>query len=143
MTAADAFQGSMLKRTFDGRLFRIIFGTTVGVPLTVVALMAVPDGLMLTIGAMQRRNVLLSLLGPAIFLGLVGIAGAWRRLTKTHGMMTSRERRIVRALLTCGIASSTYLAVAALTLPDLGKVMAVPLLALVVGGVIFVLATPP
>jgi hypothetical protein len=75
MKAPSGEWSSELVRTFNGRLFRIILGALVGMPLTVAALMAVPDGLALAIGGVQQRSVFTCLLGPAIVLGLVGIAG--------------------------------------------------------------------
>lgn len=125
--------GAILREICDNRWFRIIVGIVVGIPLGVLALASLPDGLMLTIAALQKGNVALVLLGPMIILGLGGIGGAWRRLTKSRATMTLRERRIVRLLLCCGNISSTYLTVVA---------FAVPLLALSSGGIIFVLATP-
>ena len=132
----------MLREIFDNRTFRITVGMVAGVPLSVLALASLPDGLALAIGGMQERNVALALLGPIIILSLVGIGGAWRRLTKTQATMTLRERRIVRLLLYCGIISSTYLTAWAFTVPEMRTLIALPLLALSVGGVIFVLATP-
>lgn len=91
---------------------------------------------------LQRRDFVTSLLGPVIVLGLAGIAGAWRRLTKNHEMMSSRERRVVRLLLGCGAVSASYSTVAAVGLSGIGMSIALPLLVLSVGGVLFLLGTP-
>jgi hypothetical protein len=133
---------SWLSHIFDNRIFRIIFGTIVGVPLTVLALACLPDGIFLAIGGLQKGDPLLSSLSLVIVLGLAGLAGAWRRILKTHETMTSRQRYVVRVLLGCGVISSTCLAVVASTFTDTRLLVAVPLLVLSASGAVLILATP-
>ena len=80
----------MFERSLDNRLVRITLGTAIGLPLTAAARVCAMYGVLLFFGGLSSGNYLIAGLGPVTVFGLLGIAGAWRRLLKPHASMSSR-----------------------------------------------------
>lgn len=131
----------MFERSLDNRLVRITLGTAIGLPLTAAALVCAMYGVMLFFGGLSSGSYLIAGLGPVTVFGLLGIAGAWRRLLKPHASMNSRERKIVRSLLLAGVAASVILAIVSLVSTE-SYLLVLFFTALTGGGLTFVLATP-
>ena len=131
----------MFEKSLDNRLVRIVLGTAIGLPLTAAALVCAIYGIAFFFGGLSSGNYLIAGLGPVTIFGLLGIAGAWRRLLKPHASMNSRERKIVRVLLLAGVAASVILAIVSLASIE-SSLLVLFFAALTCGGIIFVLATP-
>jgi hypothetical protein len=131
----------MFERFVDNRLLRLVLGTAIGLPLTAAALVAAVEAAVLSIGALQRAEYLIAGLGPLAILGLLGIAGAWRRLLRTNERMTYSERRFIRVFLYAGTVSSITLVLVSIFYFD-SMLLSLLFVVLGCGGVIFILATP-
>jgi hypothetical protein len=100
----------MLPNIIDRPLVRIALGALLGIPLSVVAVIAMPHGLALGYGGVVEREPLLIFVGLMTVLGIVAIYGAWHRLLVPHVKMVAAQARHVRFCLYCGIISSLGLA---------------------------------
>lgn len=101
----------VLPNLVDRPLVRIALGVLVGFPLSVVALFAIPHGLVLGYGGVVEREPLAIFVGLMTILGIVAICGAWYRLLVPHSEMVAAQARRVRFCLYCGVISSLGLAV--------------------------------
>jgi hypothetical protein len=93
-----------MERIVDLRWFRLIL-IAIGVPITLVALVGFGYGVALTMGAFQHGGTFGFGLGLFAFFGLLGVIGAWLRLSVGYREMSQRSIRLVRAFLICGVAS--------------------------------------
>ena len=100
----------MLPKLIDRLLVRLILGVLVGFPLSVVAVFAVPHGLVLGYGGIVEREPLGAFSGLMTVLGVIAIVGAWYRLLVPHAEMGATQARRIRFCLWCGVASSLGLA---------------------------------
>lgn len=131
----------MFERSLDNRLVRVALGTAIGLPLTAAALVCAMYGIAFFFGGISSGDYLIAGFGPITIFGLLGIAGAWRRLLRPHASMSSRERKIVRFLLLAGVAASGILAIVSLASIE-SYLLVLFFAALTCGGLIFFLATP-
>jgi hypothetical protein len=97
--------------SIDRPLVRLAIGLLVGLPLSVVALFAIPHGLMLGYAGLAEADALNLFAGLCTLLGTVAILGAWYRLIVPRAEMSSPAVRVVRASLFAGLVSSLGLAV--------------------------------
>jgi len=85
---------------------RIAIGIFVAVPFTAVALLFGLYGIIFGISGIATINPFASLFALLTALGLIGIAGAWRRLLKSTNKNNSKEQNKIRTMLFCGLAST-------------------------------------
>lgn len=100
----------MLPKLIDRPVVRLILGVLVGFPLSLVAVFAVPHGLVLGYGGVVELDPLLAFAGLMTVLGVIAIYGAWYRLLVPHAEMVAAQARRVRFCLYCGVVSSLGLA---------------------------------
>jgi hypothetical protein len=132
----------VLAELLDRFPVRVLLAFTVGVPVTVVALVFGFLGLVTGLGGLTTGTAKLQFLGNtlATILGLLGIAGAWFRLLAPHTAFGPNRRRVVVVLLCSGIASALLIAAYAVSL---GATLAAGgALAVAALGLAFVAATP-
>ena len=130
----------MLAELIDYRLLRLALGALVGFPLSIIAVFAAPQGLVLGYWGIVEGNLLSAFLGLMTMLGVVSIFGAWYRLLVPHANMAAIQARRVRFCLYCGVISSLGLAALAGHDALFGLSAAVSLLG--IAGVILILGTP-
>lgn len=95
---------------FDRPLVRLVVGLFVGLPLSVIAVFAIPHGLILGYAGLTDGGVYNLFAGLSTVFGTVAILGAWYRLIVPRAEMSLPTVRIVRAALYLGIVSSVGLA---------------------------------
>ena len=88
---------------------RITIGVFIAAPFTAGALMFGLYGIMFGIGGITSKNPGAFLLGLITISGLVGVAGAWRRLLKPTNDTSNKEQNKIRTMLFYGLASSLAL----------------------------------
>jgi hypothetical protein len=131
--------GRMLAKTLDRTLYRVIVGVAFGVPLTALTLLGCFFGFVYGIEGLRRGDLLFLALGAITLLGVLGFAGAWTRILRTHQSMSRGQRITVRYLLSAGVVASLSLAGLSFTWsPYTGLAFIV----LAFGGITFILATP-
>jgi hypothetical protein len=99
-----------LPNVIDRPLVRLALGVLVGFPLSVVAVFAVPHGLVMGYGGILEGSPLLIFVGLVTVLGVIAIYGAWYRLLVPHAEMVVAQVRRIRFCLYCGVISSLGLA---------------------------------
>lgn len=130
----------MLADVIDRPWVRVGLGVFIGVPITAAALIGAIYGAVFFVGGVRDREFWAVGLGLVATLGVLGIAGAWRRILKRHTAMPHRERVVVRGLLLSGIAASIVLGGWAVQADWVAAALSFALLT--IGGVALVLATP-
>ena len=85
---------------------RITIGIFVAAPFTAIALLFGLYGIIFGIAGITSNHSFASLFGLLTILGLIGVAGAWRRLLKPTNKNNSKEQDKIRTMLFCGLASS-------------------------------------
>jgi type III secretory pathway component EscS len=93
-----------MERIVDLWWFRLIL-IAIGVPITLVALVGAVYGVFLTMGSVQHGLTFGFALGLMALFGLLGVVGAWLRLSIGYREMSQRLRQFTRVLLLCGVAS--------------------------------------
>lgn len=96
----------MLPTLIDRPLVRLALGVLVGFPFSLVAVFAVPHGLVLGYSGIVQRDPLLTFAGFMTVLGVIAIFGAWYRLLVPHAEMVATQARCTRFCLYCGVISS-------------------------------------
>jgi hypothetical protein len=130
----------MLAKALDRTLYRVIVGAAFGVPLTALTLLGCFFGFVYGVEGLRRGDLLFLGLGAVTLLGVLGFAGAWTRILRTHQSMSRYQRITVRYLLSAGVVASLALAGLSFSIPSVYTAFAFIVLAL--GGVLFILATP-
>jgi len=130
----------MLAKALDRTLYRVILGAAFGVPLTALTLLGCFFGFVYGVEGLRSGNPLLLGLGAITLLGVLGFAGAWTRILRTHQSMSRYQRITVRYLLLAGVVASLALAGLSFSIPSIYTAFA--FIALALGGVLFILATP-
>lgn len=130
----------MLVDVIDRPWVRVALGAFIGVPITAAALIGAIYGAVFLVGGVRDSEFWAIGLGLVATLGVLGIAGAWRRILKRHAAMPHRERVVVRGLLLSGIAASIVLGGWAVQADWVAAGLSFALLT--IGGVALVLATP-
>ncbi|WP_198263188.1 hypothetical protein [sulfur-oxidizing endosymbiont of Gigantopelta aegis] len=80
---------------------RLIIGIFVAAPFTATALLFGLYGIMFGIAGITSKHPFASLFGLLTALGLIGVAGAWRRLLKPTNKYNSKEQNKIRTMLFC------------------------------------------
>jgi len=124
----------------DRPVIRLAVGVLLGLPLSVVAVFAVPHGLILGYAGLLEGEVLNLLAGISTILGLLAILAAWYRLIVPRSEMSQPKVRAVRAGLFCGVLCSVGLALWAASASWF--LMAAALLLLAATGAMFIRHTP-
>lgn len=99
-----------LPKVIDRPLVRVTLGVLIGVPFSVVAVFAVPHGVVLGYSGIVEGDPLLISVGLVTVLGVMAIYGAWYRLLVPHTEMLLAQARRIRFCLYCGVTSSSGLA---------------------------------
>ncbi len=131
----------MIEKTLNMLLVRIAVGIIIGIPLTVLAVVAGAHGLVLTYGGIVDGKYLLILFGIVTITGFMGISGAWLRLLKPSTVMSNKYRNVTRGMLFYGLASSVALSAWSIISEGM-SVISLLLIVLSLGGTAFVHATP-
>jgi len=130
-----------MEQLLNNILVRIIVGITIGLPITPLALMYGIHGLLIGFQGLVEGDYLFLLIGVLAVTGLIGIIGAWWRLFRSTEKMKTKERKVVRIMLFCGVISCLGLAAWALFLDLTPKILLLFVLPALAGAV-FVSSTP-
>jgi hypothetical protein len=122
-------------------IVRIIVGITVGSSITAIALIGGAHGLVLGYAGIINAEFGLTLFGILTITGFIGICGAWCRLLKPTYSMSQRFITRIRYMLFFGLVTSAILSIWALYIEGL-TVITMPLLALTLGCILFIMGTP-
>lgn len=126
----------MLREILDSPIFRAGFAIFVGLPGTLMFLIAFVYGIAFGMSAAKSFSFLAAAFALATLLGTFGIIGIWLRLLKRRARFSSRQLRFTRAALACGITASVMLLFIS-TWFDPSLQFIAPFIALTAIGVIF------
>ncbi len=130
----------MIRDTLDNKVFRIVFGIFIGIPLTLYFLVILPSGLIMGVAGLRDFDVPTLFMGVAAILGSFGVMGAWLRLTKAIDKFSQSQISLLRLLLGCGIVSTVIL-VALTFWANTFLLFGLPSVALFLSGVCFYVGT--
>jgi hypothetical protein len=121
------------------RVSRLIIGTAIGIPATIISVILGFHGLILGYAGIKEADIYFLFMGIITITGFVGIIGAWCRLIiSTHNTSNSVQNKI-RTMLIYGLATSVALLIWSL-FSDY-KTLPIPL-TLILAGTFFIYATP-
>ena len=103
--------GEMVRAAFDNLAVRVGFGALIVLPTSVLATFAIPMSFSLGVSGFAFGPLSIVALIPNALLSLLGLIGAWFRVSRRSTEMTASQCAGARRLLSCGVASSAYWAV--------------------------------
>lgn len=134
--------GERVAEAFDNVAVRVGFGAFVVLPTTVLAMLAIPMGFFLGASGFVFGPLSVAGLAPNALMSLLGLMGAWLRVSKRSGETTARGRSAIRRLLACGVASAAYWAACGVPALGLTKATAVLSWAIACIGAVMIYGTP-
>jgi hypothetical protein len=130
----------MIRQTLDNRTFRVVFALLVGIPATLIYLVALIYGVGFGIAAFSNLDPIAASFGIATVLGTFGVIGAWLRLARPSNKFTEKQLKFTRVSLICGTLASLILMGIAIWWEGY-LLFGVPLFMLAILGVVFYVGT--
>ena len=130
----------MIRQTLDNRTFRVVFALLVGIPATLIYLVALIYGVVFGIATFSNFDPIAAAFGIATVLGTLGVIGVWLRLAKSSNRFTEKQLKFTRISLICGTLASLILMGIAIWFEGY-LLFGVPMFMLSVLGVVFYAGT--
>jgi hypothetical protein len=130
----------MIRQTLDNRTFRVVFALLVGIPATLIYLVALLYGAGFGIAAFSNLDPIAASFGIATVLGTFGVVGVWLRLARPVNKFTEKQLKFTRVSLICGTLASLILMGIAIWWEGY-LIFGVPLFMLAILGVVFYVGT--
>jgi hypothetical protein len=134
--------GERVREAFDDPAVRVGFGALIFLPTSLLAIIGVPLSFVLGASGFAFGPLSIAALAPNALLSILGLIGAWFRISRRSTEMTASQCVATRRLLSCGVASSAYLAVCGVPALDLTRRAAITTWALACLGALMIYATP-
>ncbi len=130
----------MIQEFLDKKVVRNIIGGLIGIPVTLISLFLGFHSLILGYGGLVKGKPLWFLVGVSSALGIIGLGGAWIRLSASSLHMPTKLLQHTRVMLYCGLLSSLMLSAMSVLYAYMEALLVtVPLLVI---GIFFLIATP-